>query len=503
MIDRQHHALRRLSCGRFRSPLLAFASIVLLVLPTWSPRAFAESGDTQVQWWLTTSNGQHQLDQQARLTFTERAADASPGKDTIFIDDSQRFQTMLGLGSSLEHATCFNISQLPPQQRAELLEKLFSPSIGIGINLARICIGTPDFTGEDWYTYDDVPPGETDPDLKAFTIEKDRRYVLPVLKEALRHNPELLFFASPWSPPGWMTSTGDMIGGHLLPEYYSAYAHYFVRFITAYRDEGIPIHAITIQNEPGVDRSRDAPRWRYPSCRWTAEQERDFIKEHLGPALAKAGLPTEIWTYDHNFNAAPTADGDDPGIEYPRIVLSDPDAARYVAGVAFHGYAGAPDGMTAFHDEFPSTPIHFTEGSVFGPAGGRKLIEYLRNWASSYNGWVTMLDTQGKPNNGPFRASRTCLTFDPRTAEVRYHYDYYQYGHFFRYLRREAHRIESTGGDAALGSVAVLNPSGEIALVAINSGRDARRVNIIWRTQEFTVTLPAHSASTFVWPTEP
>src|SRR5262249_48955285 len=148
---------------------------------------------------------------------------------------------------------------------------------GINLNLMRICIGTSDFTGDPWYSYDDIPAGRTDPELSHFSIAKDRSYILPILKQAIKINPNLQLFASPWSPPGWMKTTGNMIGGGLLPKWYSAYAHYFVKFIKAYEAEGTPIYAVTVQNEPGVDREHQ-PKMRYPSCKWTAEEERDFIK---------------------------------------------------------------------------------------------------------------------------------------------------------------------------------------------------------------------------------
>ncbi|MFO0945154.1 MAG: glycoside hydrolase family 30 protein [Planctomycetota bacterium] len=459
----------------------------------------AQGADAPVRWWLTTSNLQQKLTEQPPFAWTEGVADVSAGNVVLDVDDTKRYQAILGMGSSLEHSTCFNLSSLPATERSEVLVRLFHPDRGIGINLARVCIGTPDFTGEDWYSYDDVPGGEIDPELKHFSIERDRKYVLPILKEALGVNPSLLFFASPWSPPGWMKSTGDMIGGHLLPEHYDSYARYFVRFIQAYEGEGIPIHAVTVQNEPGVDRSQEKPRWRYPSCRYTAEQERDFIKGHLGPALQKAGLKTEIWTYDHNYNVAMTADGDDPGIAYPRAVLRDPQAAKFVSGVAFHGYAGEPAGMSEFHREFPHVPIHFTEGSVFGPQGGRRLVELLRNWASSYNGWVTMIDSEGNPNRGPFRASRTCVTLNRKTGQPEFHYDYYQYGQFFRFFRRGAERIDVSNGDKQIGAVAVSHSDGEIAVVVVNTDFTPRDVTLVWRKNHAKVQLPKRSVSTFTW----
>lgn len=451
------------------------------------------------RWWLTTSDLKNQLKEQPNIIFGNATSEATPSADRLTIDESKLGQQILGLGSSLDHATCFNLSQLSDEDRRNVLTRLFDRTDGIGINLSRICIGTPDFTPESWYSYDDLPKDGLDDALHQFSIEKDRRYILPMLRSALQVNPNLMFFASPWSPPGWMKSTGNLIGGELKVDHYGSYAQYFVKFIEAYREEGIPIHAVTIQNEPGVDRNKGSVSWHYPSCHWTAEQERDFIKSHLGPAFKSAGLKTEIWTYDHNFNEVPTPDGDDPGIAYPRTVVSDPEAAKFVRGVAFHGYAGKPRGMMTFHREFPAFPMHFTEGSVFGPYGGRLLIEYLRHGASSYNGWVTILDSDGKPNNGPFRASRTCVTIDSKTKKPNYHYDYFQYGHFFRFIQRGSHRIEVEGGDNLLGAVAFLNPDGEIATMIVNSSGKQRSLTIFWRGQSVELSLPQRSVSTITW----
>jgi glucosylceramidase len=380
--------------------------------------------------------------------------------------------------------------------RERALERLVSPTAGIGMNLMRVCIGTPDFTGDAWYSYDDRPPGETDPDLKHFSIERDRAYILPVLKQARRQNPDLLFFASPWSPPGWMKSTGTMVGGRLLPRWYPAYADYFVKFTRAYEAEGIPIYAVTVQNEPGVDRAKERdPKWHYPSCHWTAEQERDFIRDHLGPALRRAGLRTKIWCYDHNYNRKPH--GDNPGIAYPRTILSDPQAAQFVGGVAFHGYAGQPDGMTVFHREFPRGPVHFTEGSVFGLRGGVELIEKLRNWASSYNAWVTILDDHGQPNNGPFEASRTIITLNPATRKPIEHFDFFLYGHFMKFIQRGAVRVDSEG-PRRLPHVAFRNPDGALVLIVVNDGA-AVSVEAVCGPANWRTPLPGRSVATLVW----
>ncbi len=475
-------------------------SMVGLAVFAATDRAVA---DPTAEVWVTTESLSKKLSSEPALPFYSSAASDNAAANTaIRVDPDKTYQTMLGLGASLEHSTCYNLSRLDPSQRAETIARLVDSEDGIGMNLMRICIGTPDFTGDSWYSYDDLPEGRQDPELIHFSIEKDSRYVLPILKAALAANPQLLFFASPWSPPGWMKSTGSMIGGHLLPEHYASYAQYFVRFLEEYQREGVPIYAVTVQNEPGVDRQRDEPKWHYPSCRWTGEQERDFIRDHLGPALRKSGLKTKIWCYDHNYNVAPTPDGDDPGIAYPRAILSDPRAAEFVSGVAFHGYAGKPEGMKLFLQEFPNRPVYFTEGSVFGLSGSARLIELLSSGASSYNAWVTMIDNEGKPNNGPFRASRTCIVLDTKRLTVDYPLDYFLYGQFMRFIERGATRIDASSPDTKTPAIAFLNPDRKVVLIAANLHRERRLVAIETLGMNASLTLPPRAVATLVWASE-
>ncbi len=440
-------------------PSVALILFGLSVLPA------AAATTNAIRWWVSSADRKQQLAEQAPLEW--RAGAGSPAS-RIAINPAITFQTMLGLGSSLEPTTCSNLWAMSAADRADTVERVVSSTAGIGMNLMRVCIGTPDFTGDPWYSYSDLPRGETDPELKHFSIEKDRAYILPVLKLARAKNPELLFFASPWSPPGWMKSNGTMIGGELLPRWYPAYADYFIKFIRAYEAEGIPIYAVTVQNEPGVDRAKEKnPKWHYPSCHWTGEQERDFIREHLGPALRRAGLKTKIWCYDHNYNAKTS--GDDPGLDYPRTILRDPRAAAFVDGVAFHGYEGKPSAMTTFHAEFPNVPLHFTEGSVFGIGGAVDLIERLRNWVASYNAWVLMLDDHGKPNNGPFAASRATVALNTKTQKAEYLLDYHLYGQFMKFVTRGAVRVDSGESTRNFAHVAFRNREGQIVLVVANA----------------------------------
>lgn len=417
----------------------------------------------------------------------------------IDVDPTQTFQTILGMGTSLEPTTCFNIHQLSPEDQDEVIGKLVDPEAGIGMNLIRICIGTPDFTGDPWYSYNDLPEGQTDPTLEKFSIEKDKAYILPVIQKTAKARKDGLFFASPWSPPGWMKTTGNMIGGSLKQEWYPAYAQYFVKFIKAYQAEGIPLYAVTIQNEPGVDRNLEKDKkWWYPSCRWTGEQERDFIRDHLAPALREAGLSTKIWCYDHNYNLAPTADGDDPGIGYPRAILSDPKTFPLVAGVAFHGYAGKPENMLQFQKEFPKTPLHFTEGSVFGLIGGAKLVALLRNGIVSYNAWVTISDTQGKPNNGPFNADTTCIQRDVKTNKPIYNFDLDLMGHFTKFILRDSVRIDSQSPNK-VANVAFRRPDGSICLIIVHPPARARTMRLRVGTKEAVIDMPGNSVATLVW----
>lgn len=454
-------------------------------------------GASTVEGWVTTSDLQRTLSPTARIRFERMAPNTSP---RIEIREDIQFQTILGMGGSLEGSTCSNLWRMSPADREQVLAQLVDPRRGIGMNLMRVCIGTSDFTGDPWYSYCDLPPGQSDPELKTFSIEKDRAYLLPVIKSARRLNPRLLFFASPWSPPGWMKSSGNMTGGHLLPQWYPAYAQYFIKFIRAYEAEGIPIYAITVQNEPGVDRGLEKdPKWHYPSCRWTGAQERDFIRDHLGPALRRAGLNTRIWCYDHNYNLEAKADS--PGLDYPRTILRDPAAAHFVDGVGFHGYEGKASGMTQFHDEFPKAPIHFTEGSVFSIYGARDLIDRFRNWACSYNAWVLMLDTAGKPNNGPFPATHAAIALDTNTLKASYLLEYYVYGHFMKFVPKGSIRMgsESLGLDPEVTQVAFRTPDGDRVLITSNPSEVAHSIDIVWNGSHCSIPLPAKSVATWRW----
>lgn len=432
-----------------------------------------------VQVWVSSEDGNNTLTPGTPIPL-KKAKHAK--KNVIAVDPSKTYQTMLGMGGSFDHSTCYNLSLLSESGRNEVIERWVSPERGIGMNLMRVCIGTSDFTGEPYYSYDDLPKGNSDPNLDQFSIEKDRAYVLPVLKTALAKNPSLLFFASPWSPPAWMKTNESLRGGELKPDCYDAYARYLVRFIQAYAAEGIPIYALTPQNEP---RMSDPD---YTTCLWNGEQEQVFIRDYLGPAFARNGVKTLIWCWDHNWNY----------LQFPRAVLGDPEAAKFVDGTGFHFYEGRVEAQGKFHEEFPSKNIYFTEGSAFRSRGAIQMINIFRNWASSYNAWVLMLDEHRKPNNGPHDASATCVELKGDRS-VEYRFDYYMYGQFMKFIPRNAVRIESTAGDRSFANAAFKTPERRIVLVAANAAATQREFKVLSGKKMFTTCLGPRSVATFAW----
>jgi glucosylceramidase len=437
-------------------------------------------GQPVVEWWSSSEDGVLRMTAQPDLRFLPGAPARGEG---VTVDPAVTYQTILGLGSSLEHSTCYNLSLLPPERREEVMIRLLHPREGIGMNLMRVCIGTPDFTASPWYTYHDLEPGETDPEWTRFSIEKDREYVLPVLQMALRINPDLKFFASPWSPPAWMKTNGQLGGGAILPKYFPQLAEYFARFVEAYQQEGIEIHAITVQNEPEYNPTT------YPTCAWTAEQQRDFIRDHLGPLFEARNLATRIWCFDHNFNNP----------EFPATLLRDPKAAAYIDGTAFHHYEGKPEAMSRLQRKFPDKHLYFTEGSTFGSEGAAQIISFLRNGSRSYNAWVTMIDHHRQPNPGPHPCSPTAVMLNSETLEVEYRHDYYIYGQFMKFIQRDAIRIASTEARNLPDNVVFLNPDSSIVLIAANPDRQPRRLPVTWGDAHFEVTLAPQSVATFRW----
>lgn len=420
--------------------------------------------------------------EEARALRWARATE-QPGPVTIEIDPAVRYQEILGFGAAFTDCACFNFHQMTEAGRAELFHDLFHPS-QMGLNVCRTSIGASD-SGAKVYSYDDGPP---DPELRRFSIDYDRAYILPILREARSVNRDLLFFSSPWSPPGWMKDNGSMLGGCMRHTYMPSYARYFRRFIESYSQEGVPIHAVTVQNEVDADQ-----QGLMPACFWPQDYEVDFVTDHLGPEFERGGVKTEIWILDHNYNLWGRAVAE----------LESPDMRRYTRSVAWHGYVGDPAWMSRVHDAIPGVKMHWTEGSPdyndpeylrCWTTWAQKFITVLRNHCESVTGWSFATDEMGRPNVGPYPIGGM-ITIDSKTRAVYHSGQYFAMGHFSRFIRRGAVRIQSEGGTATLQHCAFRNPDSSLVLVMSNAGA-AQGCEIRMGARSVQLTVPENSVVT-------
>jgi glucosylceramidase len=413
---------------------------------------------------------------------------------TITVDDAVRYQQIDGFGASLTDASAWLLShKLTDAQRKDALEMLFSPTKGIGLSMLRQPMGSSDFAAVDDYSYDDMPPGQNDPSLAHFSIDRDRQYIIPILREALAINPKIKIIGSPWSPPGWMKTSGSMIYGGLLPSSYAPLANYFVRYIKAYDAAGVPIYAITMQNEP-LHLPHD-----YPGMDIMPQEQITFLRDHLGPALRNAGLKQKIMIFDHNWDL----------IDYPITVLSDPQAAAFAAGIAIHCYGGSVTGQTELHNRFPNKDIWLTECS-----GGdwvktrpleqpvRLVIGATRNWAKSVILWNLALDQNHNPHVGGCNDCRGVITVDHSAtpAKIIPTADFSALGHASKFVVPGAERIDSNSFEqGSLEDVAFRNPDGSIVLIVLNSSGQTTAFNIAWKNKYASYKLTAGAVATFRW----
>lgn len=442
-----------------------------------------------VQVWLTTSNGSSQLTQQSNLVFGANTGNAS----TITVNEYQELQQITGFGAAVTDSSAWLIfNKMNSSQRTALMQKLFDPAQGIGISFVRIPMGASDFSVTGSYSYDDLPAGQTDTGLSHFSINHDLAYIIPVLQQAHTLNPNLTFMANPWSPPAWMKTNGSMLGvangvtGTLNQADYGPLAQYFVKFIQAYQAQGIPISAITPQNEPEF-----APN-NYPGMSWSASNENAFIKNNLSPALASAGLSPQILGFDHNWNDT----------SFPTTLLSDATTRSNLAGIAWHCYSGSPSAMTTVHNSFPTKAVHETEcstGAAVAPISTIDLMmQSLQNYAQSVELWNIALDPNDGPHTGGCPDCLGVVTIDQSTGNVTYRNDYYQVGQFSKFVVPGAYRIASnTLG--SLADVAFKNPDGSKVVVAHNDGSSSSTFQVLWGGQGFNYTLPAGATVTLKW----
>jgi glucosylceramidase len=385
----------------------------------------------------------------------------------VFVDPSKRAQTILGIGGALTDASAETFAKLPAAKQQEFLDAHFDQRKGIGYRLARTSIHSCDFSSGS-YTYVD----EGDKELKSFSVNHDRQFRIPFIKRVIAATGgRLTLFASPWSPPAFMKTNNDMLhGGKLKPEFYQSWANYYAKFIKAYEREGIPIWGVSIQNEPMATQ-------KWESCIYSAEDERDFLKNYLGPTMKREGLgDRNIIIWDHNRD-----------LIYQRVstILSDPKAAQYVWGIGYHWYEPWSGGDQMFdnvklvHETFPAKKLLFTEGTVdsfkaqditnwrLGEAYGRSMINDFNSGAVGWTDWNVLLDETGGPNH----VGNFCFApvhANTKTGELIYTNSYFYIGHFSKFVRPGSRRIASAPSRSALLSAAFINPDGKVSVVVMN-----------------------------------
>lgn len=437
--------------------------------------------------WTVTETARDNGHRLTRLT-TPPASGSSAGALAIFPD--QRFQEMTGFGGALTESSAWVLAQISAEKRAEVLRRYYDPKDGLGYTLARTHINSCDFSLNMWAL--DETPG--DYDLLNFSLAPMRRWLLPLLHDANNAaGGKLQILASPWSPPSWMKTNNRMDdGGSLRDEYAPAWARYYVKFVQAMTAEKLPIWALTVQNEPEAKQV-------WESCLYSPEQERDFVRDHLGPELEKAGLSNvKLLAHDHNRDILE---------KHAAAVFGDPKAAKYLWGAALHWYVSNDFAASSrVHAQFPDKPILFTEGCwegggaigswEHGEGYARNMIGDFRNWVCGYIDWNIVLDQRGGPNHvGNFCDAPVIV--DTTTKEVRYGPSFYYIGQFSRFVKPGAHRIASIGGPAELQSVAFLNPDGSLVTVVLNEGNAPVNFILSTGTEALTCSVPAHAIQTY------
>jgi glucosylceramidase len=467
------------------------ATISLIAFMAAPSQGTCADSQSHVEIYLTARDTGQRLAKSEGIGFTDKLSPAEKDEE-IFVDPSKTFQTVLGIGGALTDASAETFYKLPKDKQQEILKAYYDPQTGIGYTLGRTHINSCDFSSES-YTY--VKDG--DKELKSFNIAHDLKYRIPFIKEALATaGKNFTLFISPWSPPAWMKDNNSMLhGGKLKPEYHETWARYYGKFIHAYEKEGIPIWGLTVQNEPLASQS-------WESCIYSAEEERNFVKNFLGPTLRKDGLKDKkIIIWDHNRS-----------MMYQRasVPLDDPAAAQYIWGVGFHWYMGDDfENVKRVKEAYPQTHLLFTEGCNYpfdfskindwqgGETYAKSMINDFNNGAEGWTDWNVLLDEKGGPNH----VQNFCyapIHADTKTGVLSYMNSYYYIGHFSKFIRPGAKRIISSSTADRLLTTAFLNQDGKIAVVVLNLSDQAQPF-ILWLGGKTTKTSsPAHSIMTMV-----
>jgi glucosylceramidase len=463
----------------------------LIGCPSRESSAAATAGMVQV--FETTGDRAKLLEPEPPVSFH---AAGTPSGLVVNVDATKQYQAIDGFGASFSDSSAWLIwNKLTSSQQSALMQQLFSRTDGIGLSFLRQPMGASDFSVSANYSYDDMPAGQTDPSLTHFSVAHDNGYIIPLLQQALKINPAVRTVALPWSPPAWMKTTGTMNGGNINPQYYSALAQYFVKFVQAYQQAGIPIYALSVQNEPLYSTTA------YPTAYVPSTEEATFIANALAPALNQANLANvKILAYEHNWD----------NTSYATSLLAS-GAAPFVAGTAFHCYAGDPSAQSTVRAAYPGKDVWFTECSGITSTtfandlvwnAEHLLIGATRNWARSVSLWNLALDQNSGPKNGSCANCRGVVTIDDRVSpsSVTLNVEYYILGHLSKFVVPGAHRIESnTFAAGSVEDVAFQNPDGSVVLLVLNSSSRPNTFTVNFGGSTFTYTLPSGALATFVW----
>jgi len=481
------------------SPIsLAFAGLLLFAASTANAQKAAvySAKNKTVKVYLTAENTNNRLTQTEILHFTDNPQPVET-EVAVFVDPSKKFQTLLGIGGALTDAAAETFYKLPKDKQQELLTAYFDKNKGIGYTLGRTHIQSCDFSSD---SYGYIKEGDVS--LKSFDVSHDKKYRIPFIKEAMAAaGGKLTIFATPWSPPGWMKTNGDVLhGGKLKAQFDQPWANFYVKFIKTYEKLGIPIWGLSVQNEPMATQT-------WESCLYTAGDERDFIKNFLGPTLYKAGMANKkLIAWDHNRD-----------LMYQRAstILEDPGAAKYVWGVGYHWYETWTGAGMNFENErrvaeaFPDKHLIFTEGCAekfdfnrindwaLGERYGLSMINDFNAGTVGWTDWNILLDEKGGPNHvGNFCFAP--IHADTKTGQLMYTNSYYYIGHFSKFIHPGAKRIVSAASRDMLLSTAFINPDGKVAVVVMNKTDKDIEYSLWIKGKAAKTTSPAHSIETLV-----
>jgi glucosylceramidase len=467
--------------------------ILLLSAPAWCA-SFGQNKTVTV--YSTAAQTEMRLTANGILSFS----DYGQPKETepfIWVDPAAAFQPFVGIGGALTDASAETLAKLPKERQQELLTALYDPNKGIGYTLARTNIQSCDFSSGS-YSY----VGHNDPQLKTFSVAHDEQYRIPLIKQAIAAaGGRLRLYVSPWSPPAWMKDNNCVTdGGHLKPEFDQSWANFYIKFIKTYEAKGIPIWGLTLQNEPMATQ-------RWESCIYSAEDERDFIKNYLGPTLQKAGMADKkLIAWDHNRDLI---------YQQASTILEDPAAAKYIWGIGFHWYetwTGGPmlfDNVKMVNQAFPGKNLIFTEGCKekfsfdslknwsLGERYGYSMINDFNSGATGWTDWNILLDENGGPNH----TGNFCFApvhADTRNGQLIYTNAYYYIGHFSKFIRPGARRIAVSSNRTTLQTTAFVNKDGSIVVVVMNTTDKAMSYHLCLKGKAAVTESLPHSIATLI-----